>query len=87
MKVICFKRGYGEPLNVQAADNPANMDMDIDGEYFGDALGVIPKKKRQDIKDFYMTLVTLSDLQLERLKILSKLYYIRDGSFKGFKKK
>lgn len=87
MKVICFKRGYGEPLTVQSADNPANMDIDIDGEYYGDALGVIPKKHRQDIKDYYMTAVTLSDLQLSKLKTLSELYYIRDGRFEGFKKK
>ena len=87
MKVIIFKQGWGEPLNVQAADNPANMDIDIDSEYFGAALGVIPKKNRQDIKDYYMVPVTLSDLQLNRLKILSELYYIRDGSFEGFKKK
>ena len=87
MKVIIFKSGWNDPLNIQAADNPANLDIDIDSEYYGDALGVIPKKNRQDIKDYYMTPVTLSDLQLSKLKILSDLYYIHDGRFEGFKKK
>jgi len=87
IKVIIFKKGWGDPLNVQAASNPADLDIDIDSEYYGDALKVIPKEHRQDIKDCYMTLVSLTPLQLEKLKTLSELYYIRDGRFKGFKKK
>lgn len=87
MKVIIFKKGYGEPLTVQDANNPANLEIDIDSDYSGAALSVIPKKYRQDIKDFYMTPVTLTPAQLEKLKILSELYYIRDGRFEGFKKK
>lgn len=87
MKVIMFKKSWNASLSVRAADNPTNTHIEIDKEYFGDALGVIPKKHRQDIKDYYMTPVTLTCPQLEKLKTLSELYYIRDRRFEGFKKK
>lgn len=86
MKLNFFKSGYNEPLLIQSADNPANFDIDISSEYFGDALRVIPKKYRQDIKDFYITSASLNQSQIDKLKILSRLDYIRDGKFKGFNK-
>ena len=86
MKYNLFKQDYRAPLTIQAAGNPANFDIEIDDRYFGDALRVIPAKYRQGIKDHYITLTTLSKSQVDKLKILSNLDYIRDGRFKGFNK-
>jgi hypothetical protein len=86
MKINIFKMDYNSCIVVQDANNPTNLDLDIDDNYFGHVLKTVPKKYHKDIRDNYITTCTLTKKQVDRLTELSELNWIRDGKAGAIKK-